>query len=289
MTLKDTILNKKHIHHRIRIEEMAEDFKRRHLSDRERVVERFERMCEKEKPVILDDQQIVMMRTVENLPDCFTAEEWNEIRRHHYVHETGYVSNLLPDYESLIHDGLLPLYQKSDVYVQRELDALFSLCDRYQKEAEKMGRMDVAESFSWIPRKGARTLKEAFQFFRILHYAYLLEGGYQIVAGRVDQIFYPYLKKDMEERRLSESEALELVKDFFLSFNIDSDFYDGVQQGDNGQSVVLGGVDKSGKESFNLLSKLCLQASKENRLIDPKSIFVFRRRLLLKSMNSVLI
>ncbi|MBE6107531.1 MAG: pyruvate formate-lyase [Erysipelotrichaceae bacterium] len=270
MTLKDTILNKKHIHHRVRIEEMAEDFKRRHLSDRERVVERFERMCEKEKPVILDDQQIVMMRTVENLPDCFTAEEWNEIRRHHYVHETGYVSNLLPDYESLIHDGLMPLYQKSDVYVQRELDALFSLSDRYQKEAEKIGRMDIAESFSWIPRKGARTLKEAFQFFRILHYAYLLEGGYQIVAGRIDQIFYPYLKKDMEEGRLSESEALELVKDFFLSFNIDSDFYDGVQQGDNGQSVVLGGVDKSGKESFNLLSKLCLQASKENRLIDPK-------------------
>lgn len=270
MTLRDIIVQKQHIHHRTRIEEMAEGFHDRKLSDRQRVAERFVRMCQKEKPVILDHQQIVMMRTVENLPDCFTSCEWEKIKADHYIHETGYVSNLLPDYKTLISDGLLPLYQRADEDVRRELEALFDLCDRYQKEAVRIGRDDVAEILSWIPRRGARTLKEAFQFFRILHYAYLLEGGYQIVAGRIDQMFYPYLKKDMEEGRLTEADALELVKDFFLSFNVDSDLYDGVQQGDNGQSVVLGGVDQEGKECFNLLSRLCLQASKENRLIDPK-------------------
>ncbi len=269
-TLRDVIFNKEHIHHRRRIDEMAGDFKQRGLSDVQRVSERFVRMCEAETPVILDGQQIVMMRTIENLPDCFTKEEWDEIRKSHYIHETGYVSNLLPDYEGLIQEGLMPLYHQANEYVRKELDALFSLCDRYKEEAKRIGRHDAAEVFSQIPRFGARTLKEAFQFFRVLHYAYLLEGGYQIVAGRIDQFFYPYLKKDLEDGRLDEASALELVKDFFLSFNVDSDFYDGVQQGDNGQSVVLGGVDKDGNESFNLLSKLCLLASCENRLIDPK-------------------
>jgi len=60
------------------------------------------------------------------------------------------------------------------------------------------------------------------------------------------------------------------VEDFFLSFNKDSDLYVGVQQGDNGQSMVLGGMDAEGNDCFNLLSELCLEASRNLRLIDPK-------------------
>ena len=33
-----------------------------------------------------------------------------------------------------------------------------------------------------------------------------------------------------------------------MSFNRDSDLYPGVQQGDNGQSMVLGGTDEKGNE-----------------------------------------
>ena len=269
-SLRDRIFDKDHVHVRRKASEVAQMYCDLQLSDRERVVRRFEMMCKEETPVILDGQQIVMLRTVENLPDCFTQQEWEEIRKEHYIHETGYVSNLLPDYATLIQEGLQPLYDRADDCVRRELDALFDLCQRYKEEAKRIGRDDVVDVFTQIPMKGARTLKEAFQFFRILHYAYLLEGGYQIVGGRIDQIFYPYLKKDMENGLLDKESALELVKDFFLSFNVDSDFYDGVQQGDNGQSVVLGGLDENGHDCFNLLSELCLKASKENHLIDPK-------------------
>jgi formate C-acetyltransferase len=60
------------------------------------------------------------------------------------------------------------------------------------------------------------------------------------------------------------------LEDFFISFNKDSDLYPGVQQGDNGQSMVLGGIDEEGKPVFNLLSRLCLTASGNLKLIDPK-------------------
>ena len=43
-----------------------------------------------------------------------------------------------------------------------------------------------------------------------------------------------------------------------------------MQQGDNGQSMVLGGTARSGGEGFNPLSEACLAASRELGVIDPK-------------------
>ncbi|MBQ6990443.1 MAG: hypothetical protein IJN58_05260 [Clostridia bacterium] len=60
------------------------------------------------------------------------------------------------------------------------------------------------------------------------------------------------------------------MEDFFLSFNWDSDQYIGVQLGDNGQSMMLGGVNEDGEDSYNLLSEMCLQTCYELKLIDPK-------------------
>jgi pyruvate-formate lyase len=57
---------------------------------------------------------------------------------------------------------------------------------------------------------------------------------------------------------------------FLVSFNKDSDLYTGMQQGDNGQSLVLGGLNPDGTDSYNLLSDMCLRASMELKLIDPK-------------------
>src|SRR5699024_8536452 len=43
-----------------------------------------------------------------------------------------------------------------------------------------------------------------------------------------------------------------------------------MQQGDNGQSDVLGGMTPDGADGYNLLSEMCLRASADLRLIDPK-------------------
>ena len=96
------------------------------------------------------------------------------------------------------------------------------------------------------------------------------EGDYHNTLGRFDQYMAPYLQADLDAGRETEESALALVEAFFLACNRDSDLYPGMQQGDNGQSVVLGGKTPDGKDGFNLLSKLCLKACEELRLIDPK-------------------
>jgi formate C-acetyltransferase len=81
---------------------------------------------------------------------------------------------------------------------------------------------------------------------------------------------YPYYKNDIDTGVLNEEGALELVEEFFISCNKDSDLYFGQQQGDNGQSMVLGGLNLEGSDCFNDLSDICLKASLELKLIDPK-------------------
>lgn len=265
--LKEYVLEKKHHIYRHKIENI--DFSGC-KSVAERVCVRFEKICAGETPVILPDEKICFIRTVENLPEILSDNEWAEIRKHHFIHESGFVSNMCPDYGKLIKDGLLKRMQTADEYGKREITAIIELADRYRNEAEKQGREDIAESLKNIPRYGAKNFREALQFLRILHYALWLEGCYHNTVGRFDKYMYPYLKHDMELGIYTEETALELVEDFFISFNKDSDLYPGVQQGDNGQSMVLGGIDEDGNDVFNMLSELCLKASKNLMMIDPK-------------------
>ena len=249
---------------------LAEEFSREGLSDEERLCRRFEILCEAEVAHIHDFEKIVMLRTVKDIPDCFTEEEWRERRENHFIHENGYVSNLCPNYAKVIEKGLLAFREGADEYRRRVIDAIVSLSDKYLAEAKAQGREDLVEIFTRVPRYSARNLREALQFFRILHFSLWLEGDYHNTVGRFDLYMYPYFRRDMDEGVYTSETALDLIEDFFVSFNKDSDLYVGVQQGDNGQSLVLGGIDKDGNEVFNELSRLCLLASENLKLIDPK-------------------
>ncbi len=269
--LLEYIVDKKHHAFRHTVDwDLAAEYSQKGLTPEERMSDRFERMINEEKAVILPDEQICFMRTVANLPDVFTEAEWDEIKSKHYIHELGYMSNLSPNYYDTIAVGLLEKRKAADEYGVRAIDSIISLADRYKAEAERIGRADIAEVLEQVPRYPARNFREALQFFRILHYALWLEGNYHNTVGRFDRYMYQYLKKDIDAGIYTRETALELLEDFFISFNKDSDIYVGVQQGDNGQSMMLGGIDENGEDVFNLLSELCLQASYNNKLIDPK-------------------
>ena len=240
------------------------------LSFEERMCRRFEIACEAETPYIMPFERIVMRRSIGRLSTVFTDAEMAKLREEYTVPELGYVSNLSPNYEKIIRTGLLAVCEEATPYQKRSIDALLKLCDRYLAEAKKQGRDDLVEIFKQIPRYGARNFREALQFFRILHFSLWLEGEYHNTVGRFDQYMYPYFKKDMDAGVYTREEALELLEDFFVSFNKDSDLYHGIQMGDNGQSMVLGGLTADGTDGFNLLSELCLEASCELKLIDPK-------------------
>jgi len=271
MKYYDYIISKQHRELRKPLgRDLATEFSALGLSAEERMTRRFEILCDAQTPVIPDEQKIVFMRTTNEQPDVFTEQEWKAIGSHHYIHELGYMSNVTPDYARVLSKGLLAVRENASDAQKREIDAIIRLSDRYLEEARRIGRNDIAEVLTQVPRYPARNLREALQFFRIIHYSLWLEGTYHVTCGRFDLYMLPYYMADVEAGTYSDDELLLLMRDFFLSFNLDSDMYPGVQQGDNGQSMVLGGIDASGKDVWSGLSEVCLRASGANLLIDPK-------------------
>lgn len=260
-------------HHKFRERcpiDFAAEFSRNNVAPIERMTQRFEKLTQLQTPVILPNEKICFLRTTTDISDCFTADEMQRIKSDKFIHEMGYISNVTPNYGKVIQNGLLFYRDSADEYGRRAIDSIINLSDRYRDEALRCGRADIADVLERVPRYGATNFREALQMFRIIHFSLWLEGNYHVTIGRFDKYMYPYLQADIENGTLDENSALELLEDFFISFNKDSDLYPGVQQGDNGQSMVLGGLDENGNEVFNLLSKLCLKASRNLLLIDPK-------------------
>lgn len=88
----------------------------------------------------------------------------------------GNISNLSPDYESVIKNGLLFYRDKltDSPYheaMRESIDAVLALTARYQKAAEEAGLTGLSAVLDRVPACGARTFREALQALRILHYA----------------------------------------------------------------------------------------------------------------------
>ncbi|MEA4888550.1 MAG: pyruvate formate lyase family protein [Clostridiaceae bacterium] len=256
------------------------------LSPTCRAARRLSEFLAAETPVVRPAEQIVFLRTVSRTAPLYTETEWQSIKDSHYIHEAGRVCNICPDYASAIGSGLVTILEdcrqrsaapaatpdQIEFYqaVGESIGAILDLTDRYRQEALRQERPEIAAILAQVPAHGARTLHEALQALRILHFTLWCEGEYHNTLGRFDQYLYPYYLADRTAGRLDEAGALALIEDFFIALNLDSDLYPGIQQGDNGQSLMLGGVDQDGRDAYNDLSRLCLQASCELKLIDPK-------------------
>ena len=246
-------------------------------------------MLKAEQPAFMDGETIAFLRTVKQIPDLHSDDEMAANRAKGIAYgEKGVVFNLTADFAPTIRDGLDARIAEIDARLAQcraegdaegelfltnaklSAQAVLDLAARYRAAAEAQGLATVAETLAQVPAKGARTFHEALQSLRILHYAMWCEGEYHCGLGRIDQYLYPYLEADLAAGRLTEETALEELEEFFIACNRDSDLYIGVQQGDNGQSVMLGGVTRDGKPAFNLLSRLALKACGELKLVDPK-------------------
>jgi len=264
------VIEKTHRNWRRRMPEVAETYAAAGYAPIERMCRRFEWLCSEEIPRFLPGEQICFLRTAENIPDIFTDAEWVELRKNYFIHELGSQSNLSVNYEKVLKNGLLALKDGADAYACRAIDALVGLAARYRAAALEAGLIEIADTLSRVPAYPAEHFRDALQCVRIINFGLWLEGNYHKTFGRFDQYTYPYFKKDMESGVLDEASALDLIEDFFLTCNRDSDLYPGVQQGDNGQSMMLGGKTRSGESGFTKLSELCLLASRNLKVIDPK-------------------
>jgi len=251
----------------------------------DRVIRTLVLISQAEKPIILPDERIVFTRTGICTPVAQPPPEIRERREAEDAWITG-VGNVSADWNLAISQGLL---RRREVALEtRErmaddpeavefldaavtgIDAVLDLARRYADEARKQGRDDLAEILDHVPAHPPRTFHEALQSLRLLHSATWMNATCHVTLGRFDQYMWPYLKGDLEAGRLTVEQAEELLAELFISFNKDNDLYPGVQQGDNGQSLMLGGVTPDGHDAVNDLTWMVLRVSHDVNMIDPK-------------------
>ena len=232
-------------------------------------------LLENERVCVREDERIPGIRTIPEFPDIYAEGREGTHLRRAFIHEqAAFATFLRLRGGSARGSAAPPRAGGTDACRGRgdkdfleaaieTIDAVIALCRPLRGGAAGRRRAEGRhaprrEGFPQCPAHAAHAASGALGLERLPQH-----------RGRFDQYMWPYLKADLD-KGMSHDEALELLEEFFLTFNRDSDLYTGMQQGDNGQSMVLGGAARGGGEGFNPLSEACLAASRELGVIDPK-------------------
>lgn len=172
--------------------------------------------------------------------------------------------------------------------VIRNCRAVISFARRYSELALAMAASEldreraaelreIGRVCSRVPGYPAETLHEAVQSLYFIHLVAQIEsGGNSISLGRIDQILFPYYRKDVEAKRGSQALARELVAMLFIKTNeiwnvLEEAFIPGGEgtEGKTTQNVTVGGVGPDGLDATNDMSYIALDAYADVRTVQP--------------------
>lgn len=143
------------------------------------------------------------------------------------------------------------------------------------KTERKSELSEIAEICEWVPANPARSFHEALQALWFIHALVYLETRAEGESpGRVDQYLYPYFKRDIEERKLTEEKATELLQCLRIKMNglrqfSSKYFFEGTSGEAQFHNITLGGQTSDGEDATNELSFLFLEASLRLRTPHP--------------------
>ncbi len=218
------------------------------------------------------------------------------------INESGGISHLAPDYPRLLRlgtDGIAAeavreqgRYDKGTaeweflegVRIAAEGLARFgeaygelaAAMAREEREGERRRELDaIAAVCRRVPRRPARTLREALQSVLLAQVALNLESLDNAVSpGRMDVYLDPFYRADREAGRLDRDGARELLAAFSIKLSeivpvfsrSITNFHGGMF---NGQVVCVGGTDGTGRDATGELSYLFLEVMDSLRMRQP--------------------
>ena len=158
--------------------------------------------------------------------------------------------------------------------------------NRYADLAEKEARactdharqqelFQIAKNCRRVPENGAETFYEACQSFWFVQMLLQTESsGHSISPGRFDQYMYPYYKKDLDEGRITQEVAQELLDCIWVKLNDLNKVRDAVSaEGFAGyslfQNLIAGGQTEDGRDATNDLSYMTIEATDHVFLPQP--------------------
>jgi len=165
-------------------------------------------------------------------------------------------------------------------FARRCADALEKMAASEADEQRRTELTQMAAICRRVPAHAPRTFREALQTYWFVHVGVITELNPwdAFNPGRLDQHLYPFYKNDLEEGRLTEAQARELLCAFWIKFNNHpAPPKTGVTAKESNTYVDfalinVGGVTAGGNDAVNELSYLILDVIEEMRLLQPSSM-----------------
>lgn len=140
---------------------------------------------------------------------------------------------------------------------------------------KKKNYASMAEVCARVPAQPAGTFREAINSLWLLQIAIHAENINMAVSpGRLDQILYPWYRRDIDGGALTVKEAMELVGCLWLKLNDNTNLVPETAEelfGGAGTvpAVTLGGVDAEGEDAVNDLTYVMLRVTELLKTRDP--------------------
>jgi len=134
-----------------------------------------------------------------------------------------------------------------------------------EKDPKRKAELEeLAEVCEWVPENPPRTLHEALQFYWFVNLVVrVLDLQTSGNGDRLDQIFYPFYRKDKEEGRIDYEQAQELVEHLLLKFNEEGALIPPSHPSAGPlitRVVTIGGVDTQGADATNEMTYIIMDA-----------------------------
>jgi len=149
------------------------------------------------------------------------------------------------------------------------------MADKEPDPKRKAELIKIAEHCEWVPGYPARTFWEAMQSLWFAHLIVQIESnGHSMGYGRFDQFMYPFYQKDIDEGRITPEEVVELLECLWIKTTEINKVRDWaatrvVMGYPMFQQLTVGGQTIDGKSAINDLSWLCLEATANQKVIQP--------------------
>ncbi len=219
------------------------------------------------------------------------------------IPETGGIAHFVPDFQDLLLQGTNGLRARVEATLNNQnltpdernqlnanliaLDGFEAFSDRYKYLAEKLGRNDIVDVLSHVPRQPATNLRQALQMIWLFQMVIQIESLDQgISLGRMDQYLYPLYQKEVSDGTFDPDAFRDLFCGFCLKLSevipLFSDRFTEMFAGlPIGQAITLGGLNRHGEDASNELTFLLLDVIDQFKIRQPN----WHARLSAKSDN----
>lgn len=128
--------------------------------------------------------------------------------------------------------------------------------------ADKARLQAIRDNLSTVPFAPPATFYQALQSLWFMFAFARLTANWS-GFGRIDQYLWPYLEADLAYGRTTEQQAMEQLAHFFIKgcewISNDRTLRCGTGDAQHYQNIILGGIDATGKDITNLLTRMVLR------------------------------